>query len=124
MIPKGGFQHAFDWKIYFRGECPMKWIVPPCADLIEPSVAPEYYVEDIGGIEWASGNIRMHWICEQMPLGAGEPVLPSRPVIVKLICPIVTTAGLIGHLAQCLRWPRVDSPAPLQPPRWKPHMVR
>jgi hypothetical protein len=75
------------------------WIVPPVG-LIEPVVAPEFYVDGIGAIEMVGNCVRIYLVTEQMPLEASGN--PQKIVSVKIIGPLPNVPGVIGQLAQCL----------------------
>ena len=99
------------------------WIVPPIADLIEPAIAPEFYVDNIGGIELTHGCIRILLYAEQMPLEAGSAE-PGKIVQCKLIGPLSSVPQAIGQLAQCL-WRPVTAVIPPAPPGgFLPRLVR
>ena len=93
------------------------WVVAP-SGLIEPVMAPEVYVDGIGAIELIdSGNIRIHLVCEQLPLEAACGV-PQKVVVAKIVGPVLNVPLVIGQLAMCL-WKPVKEP----PPRSKPRLV-
>lgn len=75
------------------------WIVAPSAAMIDPAIAPEFYVDGIGAIEISGGNLRLHLVSDQMPFGADSP---NRIVVVKIVGPLLNVPQVIGQLAQCL----------------------
>lgn len=85
----------------------MAWIIPPVAGFIDSGVAPEFYVDNIGGIEIANGNVRVYLISEQARLEAGDTA-SHKLVTVKLVGPLLNVPQIIGQLAQCLWQPKRD----------------
>jgi hypothetical protein len=83
------------------------WIVPPVAGLIEPAVAPKFYIDGIGALEISNGNICAYLYSDQMPLDSGGG--PGKIVEVKLVGPLLNVPLIIGQLAQCLWRDRVPA---------------
>lgn len=83
------------------------WIIPP-ERMIEPVVAPEFFVDGIGAIEAVGARVRAYYYVEQMPLEAGNGP-PQRILTVKIVRPMAAVADSIGRMARCL--------APLDPPQ-------
>ena len=88
------------------------WIVQPTG-LIEPAVAPEIYVDGIGGIEITNGIARVYLFTEQSSIASGGE--PNKIVAAKIIGPIANIPMVIGQLAQCLWQPAKTC---------RPHLVR
>jgi len=105
----------------FRGFYVMcAWIIPPVAGLIEPSIAPEFYVDGFGAIELIGSCIRIYCCTQQMPLEAkGEPQLV---VAAKIIRPIAHIPIGIGQLAQCLML--TERTPDIHVTGQRPHLVR
>jgi len=53
------------------------WIIPPVAGLIEPVVAPEIYVENIGAVQFTGHSLRIAYYAREMSVhgGDGDPVI-------------------------------------------------
>lgn len=79
------------------------WAMPPVAGFVDTGVAPEFYVDSIGGIETANGNVRVHLVSTQARLEIGET--PSHKLVtVKLVGPLLNIPQIIGQLALCCVW--------------------
>ncbi len=76
-----------------------EWIVPPLAGLIEPSVAPEFFVNDIAGAELVGGNVRAYYSADQLPLEV-QGGKAQRVVQVKLIWPAYRLPMVMGRWGQ------------------------
>lgn len=95
------------------------WIIPPRPGLIEPSVAPEFYVDGPGAIERIGDSLRFYLCAEQMPLEAiGEP---QHVVMVKIVRPMRGLNLTAIQLMQCLDCG--SAPECRQGP-WTPRVVR
>jgi hypothetical protein len=97
-----------------------QWIIPPVG-VIEPVPAPEFYVEDIGGIELIWPCVRVLYCTRQLPLEAA-PGCAQKIVSVKIIRPIDTIPAAISRLVQCLNLER--SPDIHSGGNWTPRVVR
>lgn len=96
------------------------WIVPPIPGLIEPSVAPEYFVDEPGAIERIGSNLRFYLYSRQLPLEADPRSPPSLVVQVKITRPMVGLPRTAIQLLQCLdedNWPQEIRPRGPWPPR-------
>jgi len=82
------------------------WVVPPSVEMVDPAIAPEFYVDGIGAIEIAGGNLRLHLVSDQMPFGSNAS---SKIVVVKIVGPLLNVPQVIGQLAQCL-WRETTRP--------------
>lgn len=96
------------------------WIVPPVVGLIEPSVAPEFYIDGTGAIERIGDSLRFYLSVKQLPLEAG-PCEPHHVVIVKIVRPIRGLTHSALQLLQCLD---CDNLPDCQQGPWKPRFVR
>lgn len=77
------------------------WIIPPIAGLIEPALAPEFYIDGIGAAELLNGCIRFYLFSEQMPLEAAG-AMAQKIVAYKAIVPVAAIPLAMAQLAQCL----------------------
>lgn len=95
------------------------WVIPPIPGFLDTGVAPEFYIDSIGGMEISNGNVRVYLISTQArmdPDGAASHKL----VQVKLVGPLLNVPQIIGQLAMCLWQPKQDC----RPPRGQaPHLV-
>jgi hypothetical protein len=96
------------------------WIIPPIVGLIEPCLAPEFFIDSIGGIERVGDSIRIYYCAEQLPL---ETVggITQQIVAVKIRRPLSSVPQAIVRLARCLDCdfaPRAGAPD------WQPRLVR
>jgi hypothetical protein len=96
------------------------WIVPPCSGLIEPALAPEFFIDGVGAIEKIGDCIRVYFCAEQMPLeAAGLP--PQKIVTVKIVRPLASLPTTMVSFMQCLT-PHGNTAQPERGPF--PHLVR
>ncbi len=96
-----------------------EWIIPP-EGIIEPSPAPEIYIDDAGAIELVGNDIRIYCYVQQLPLeiaGGSQKVC-----VLKVRRPIVTIPATICRLARCIDTNRHPSFYPGGP--FKPHVVK
>ena len=77
------------------------WIVPPTPGVIEPSIAPEFFVDDIGAIEITNGIIRIYLVADQSLVEA-KSAPPQRIVRCKIVGPVLSVPMAIGKLALCM----------------------
>jgi len=77
------------------------WVVAPLAGLIEPSLAPEFYVDGIGAAEVLNGCIRFYLFSEQMMVETANAA-PQKVVQFKAIVPVAALPVAMAQLAQCL----------------------
>ena len=98
------------------------WIVPPIAGLIEPSPAPEFFIDKIGGIELISaGWVRIYGCADQMPLEV-VACKPQRIVQVKIVRPLATLPDAILSMVRCFSG---DTDALVRPQGpFMPHLVQ
>lgn len=101
------------------------WIVPPKANVIEPAIAPEFYITGCAAIEQVAGDCaRFYLTAEQMPLetiGADA----QQVVLVKIVRPLGGLACTIIQLAQCLTGEfRAGVPAAIPQGPFLPRLVR
>lgn len=76
------------------------WIVPPIAGLMEPAIAPEFFIDGIGAVELVGAtHVCLYFYREQLPLDGGEAV---RTVIYKSIVPLASLPANLAKLAHCL----------------------
>lgn len=96
------------------------WIIPPCAGLIEPSVAPEFFIDGAGAIERIGDSLRFYLSAKQLPLeaGCGEA---QHVVIVKIVRPIRGLSRTAIQLMQCID---CESLPNCQQGPWTPRLVR
>ncbi len=79
-----------------------EWIFGPIEGMIEPSIAPEFFITDIGGLELiGNNNIRVHYCVEQLSMDPGGDTL--RITKVKIVRPVSTIPKALVRLAaaQC-----------------------
>lgn len=95
------------------------WIVAPVANLVEPVMAPEIYVDGIGAIEYNKGSVRVYLTAEQLPVEGGAA---QHIVGAKIIGPLSSLPMIIGQLAMCMITGRGNEIEPPTPGR--PHLVR
>lgn len=94
----------------------VEWVVPPVG-LIEPVVAPEFFIDGVGAIEMIGACVRIYYCVDQMPL---EVVgAPQKIVTLKIVRPVTGIPASIGRLAQCLN---IERSPDIQPGR--PRLVR
>lgn len=99
------------------------WIIPPIAGLIEPAMAPEFYVDKTGAVEQVGGCLRFYLATQQHALEAADLDTPHYVVVGKLIVPIVNIPKAIAQLAACLAGDEpIVRPRPQGP--WQPHLVK
>jgi len=96
------------------------WIVPPVPGLIEPSVAPEFFVDGAGAIERIGDSIRFYLSAAQLPLEAGAN-RPHHIVMVKIVRPLRGLNRTAMQLMQCID---CDSLPDCQQGPWTPRLVR
>lgn len=96
------------------------WIVPPIPRLIEPSVAPEYFIDGAGAIERIGDSLRFYLSAAQLPLEVGG-CEPHHVVMVKIVRPIRGLSHTAMQLMQCLD---CDSLPDCQRGPWTPRVVR
>lgn len=94
------------------------WVVPPVANLVEPVIAPEIYVDGIGAIEFNNGSVRVYLTAEQLQVDGD---VAQHVVGAKIIGLVSNLPMIIGQLAMCMI-ARRDEPA--KPPPNRPHLVR
>lgn len=94
-----------------------EWIVAPIKGLIEPSVAPEYFVNGPGAIERIGSNLRFYLYARQLPLEAGstEPNLIVQCKITRPMFGIHSTAIQLLHCLDTEQMP--DMPRGYSAPR-------
>lgn len=98
------------------------WIVPPVPGLIEPFVAPEYFVDKTpGAIERVGTNLRFYLYSKQLPLEAGA-TSPGLIVQCKITRPIEGLSETAILLLQCLSDYYPQEIRPRGP--WPPRLVR
>jgi hypothetical protein len=92
------------------------WIVTPRQGLIEPSLAPEFYVDGAGAIERIGDSLRFYLCAEQMPLEAGSNE-PQHIVMCKIVRPLRGLNLTAIQLMQCLDTGHVEEARrpPLRP---------
>lgn len=96
------------------------WIVPPIRGLIEPSVAPEFFIDGAGAIERIGDSLRFYLSARQLPLEAGG-CDPHHIVMVKIVRPLRGLSRAAMQLMQCID--SEDLPDCRRGP-WKPCLVR
>jgi hypothetical protein len=115
VIPcKGGIQSAHQRQ---GGITMCAWIVPPKAGLIEPAIAPEFFIDGCGAVELIGSCVRFYLCAEQLPLEAASSGAQSI-VLVKIVRPLAGIPDTIAQLAQCLtdhRGPDQRPGAPFRP---------
>ena len=81
-----------------------QWIIPPPADMIEPSIAPTIYANGPVAVEWLNnGDVCFHFTQRQLPLeaiGAG----PQLVTVAHMIRPIAELPAAMVSLSTCLQW--------------------
>lgn len=77
-----------------------RWIIPPIAGLIEPSVVPEFFMDGVGAIELLGPCVRIYCCAEQLPLEAAGEM--QKVVVLKIVRPIHGIPESIVHMARCL----------------------
>lgn len=96
------------------------WIVPPIAGLIEPSVAPEYFIDGCGAIERFGDSVRFYLSAAQLPLESGG-CEPHHVVMVKIVRPLRGLNRTAMQLMQCIDGEIVPE---CQRGPWTPRLVR
>jgi hypothetical protein len=95
------------------------WIVPPCPGLIEPAMAPEFFIDGVGAIEKIGDCIRIYFCAEQMPIEAGGA--PAHKIVtVKIVRPLASVPIAMASFMRCLI-PAASIPQPERGPF--PHLV-
>lgn len=96
-----------------------RWIVPPIEGLIEPAIAPEFMVDDVGAIELiGEDQIRIYHYSRQRLLE--DPDRQTFVVAVKIRQPIAVLPRRMARMAECLAGnPPLVGAAP-----WTPRIVR
>ena len=101
-----------------------RWIVPPTEGLIEPALAPEFFTDQIGGIEALPGNmVRIYYCVGQMPL-FGESILAQNVLVAKVIRPIAAIAQGFVPMTRCLAFASEHGELPPAPAPFRPRLVR
>lgn len=81
-----------------------RWIVPPTADIIEPTIAPTLYASGKPAVEWlGNGDVCFHLTSRQLPLEAANEQ-PQSVVVAHIIKPIADLPLVLISVSECLKW--------------------
>lgn len=97
------------------------WIMKPIQGLIEPAIAPEFYIDGIGAVEMLNGAVRFYAFSEQLAL-EGAATIAHKIVAYKAIVPLGLVAALAPPVLQCVPGFSFFSEEP--PPTQGPHLVK